>query len=275
MTLEDTVNQNAAGRMTHDELAQRRIERAEMIWRLILPDVAPSRKESKNVLVMGGVGGEILSQVAHTAEQQVESLQRLLKLPDNQALIKGRLMLFVFDKRYDYGEVGTMLEHRELPSQWRGHWSYNPLDAYGCLLLSETGNASAGLVAQQLAGAYVASLGDVPRWFAEGSARAIAARVDGRDPRVRQWDERAEELLNSTAKPEGFLTAALPAEDSDVLSYSFVSKFLMAPATRYVALIHALQDGMDFDDAFAKFYHGTPAEVVPNWVARAAKRRPY
>ena len=275
LALEETVGRSAAGRMTHDELAKHRVERAEMIWRLILPDVDASQQESKNVLVMGGVGGEILSAVARTAEEQVEKLQHLLRIPDNQALIKGRLMLFVFDKRYDYGEVGTMLEHRELPSQWRGHWSYNPLDAYGCLLLSERGEASPGLVAQQLAGAYVASLGDVPRWFAEGSARAIAAHVDARDPRVHQWDERAEKLLNTTTKPEGFLTATLPAEDSDVLAYSFVSKFLMAPATRYTALIHALQDGMSFDDAFAKYYKGTPEEIVPAWVARVAKRRSY
>ncbi len=152
LALEETVGRSAAGRMTHDELAKHRVERAEMIWRLILPDVDASQQESKNVLVMGGVGGEILSAVARTAEEQVEKLQHLLRIPDNQALIKGRLMLFVFDKRYDYGEVGTMLEHRELPSQWRGHWSYNPLDAYGCLLLSERGEASPGLVAQQLAG---------------------------------------------------------------------------------------------------------------------------
>jgi hypothetical protein len=197
----------------------------------------------------------------------------MFKVPDEQPLIKGRLTLFVFDKRYDYGEVGTMLERREIPASWRGHWVYNPLDPYGCILLSEEGEAPSGLVAQQIAGVYVSGLGKVPRWFAEGSARAIASRLDPKDPRVKQWDDQAAEVLSTAERPEEFLAGSLEPEDSDVLSYSFVSKLLMSPAGRYLGMLSALQSGTSFDQAFAKAYGNTPAEVVPSWTPRVNKRR--
>ena len=99
-----------------------------------------------------------------------------------------------------------MLEHREIPAAWRGHWSYNPLDAYGCMLLSENGEARPGLVAQQIAGVYLASLGDVPRWFAEGSARAIGRADRSQGPPRRALGRRRPRCWRPTDKPEGFLT---------------------------------------------------------------------
>jgi mono/diheme cytochrome c family protein len=270
--LANTVAQSAAGRMTHEELLKERIELAEKTWRLILPDTPSRRAESANVLVVGGVSDELLADVVATADAQVVKLRKLFKVPDDQPLIKGRLTLFVFDKRYDYGEVGTMLERRELPPTWRGHWAYNPLDPYGCILLAENGKAAPGLVAQQIAGVYVASLGSVPRWFAEGSARAIASRLDPKDPRIEIWDRQVASVLDGNRKPENFLAGTMAPEDSDVLSYSFVSKFLMMPATRYVGVIGALQSGASFDQAFAKAYGADPSEVIPSWTIRVNRR---
>jgi len=273
MTLSDTVAQLAAQRMSHEELAKRRVERSGEIWQLILPDVESRREESANVIVVGGVASPTLVQVAKTAEEQVGQLQKQWGLAAGEPLIKGRLMLFVFDKRYDYGEVGTMLERRELPLEWRGHWAYNALDAYGCVLLPQNRQVPAGVVAQQLAGSYVASLGSVPRWFAEGSGRAMAARFDRKDDRVTSWDAQLMEILASTDKPEEFLAGGLPAEQADVLSYGFVSKMLMSPMSRYAAMVRALREGMMFDEAFEKFYKAPPEELVPGWIARTAKKR--
>jgi mono/diheme cytochrome c family protein len=273
LPLATIVAQRSASELDHLQLSKQRLELADRTWRLILPDTKANRVESDNVLVVGGLEEETLAAVAKTAEEQVAKLRRMFKVPDEQPLIKGRLTLFVFDKRYDYGEVGTMLERREIPASWRGHWVYNPLDPYGCILLSEEGEAPSGLVAQQIAGVYVSGLGKVPRWFAEGSARAIASRLDPKDPRVKQWDDQAAEVLSTAERPEEFLAGSLEPEDSDVLSYSFVSKLLMSPAGRYLGMLSALQSGTSFDQAFAKAYGNTPAEVVPSWTPRVNKRR--
>lgn len=272
-TLEDTIAQRAAGGLSHKELAQQRLERAEKTWRLILPDTPANHVESDEVLVVGGASPEILSAVRATADEQVVKLRKMFKTPAAEPLIKGRMTLFVFEKRYDYGEVGTMLEGRELPLAWRGHWMYNPLDPYGCVLLEQDGTSAPGVVAQQIAGVYVAGLGGVPRWFAEGSARAVAARIDPRDARVQGWDRQVAEVLDGLERPESFLAGALAPEEGDVLSYSFVSKLLMAPASRYVGVIGALQGGAPFEEAFAKIYGGNPADLIDPWTTRITPRR--
>jgi hypothetical protein len=221
--------------------------------------------------VYGAVGQQLLADVARTADEQAAKIARLFKLPVERPLVKGGLTLYVFDKRYDYGEVGTMLERRELPAQWRGHWRHTGVDAYGCVLL-ESDEVPPGLVAHQIAGVYAASLGKVPRWFAEGTARALAARFDPKDPRVRRWDDEASRIIQSADKPEAFLSGGLPPEDADVLSYSF-AKYLMTPTTRYIALVAALEAGTPFEDAFSKSFRATPAEVAAAWKTKSTAKR--
>ncbi len=270
-SLEDTIALVIAQHATHEQLTRTRTELAAKNWRLIVPDAKPRSEETPNVLVYGSVGPEILAEVARTADEQVVKLRKLFKVPADQPLIKGRLTLYVFDKRYDYGEVGTMLEHREIPSSWRGHWRYTVVDAYGCVLLSSDGNAAPGLIAQQIAGAYVAGLGAAPRWFAEGTARVVAAKFDSKDPRVKLWDDQVGRILTASDKPEAFLNGGLSPEDNDILSYSFV-KYLNVSGPRQSALLAALQQGTAFDEAFAKIYNGPPSQLIDTWTARAAKR---
>ena len=126
-------------------------------------------------------------------------------------------------------------------------------------------------MAQQLAGVYVASLGKVPHWFAEGTARAVAAKFDPKDARVKLWDDQVARIVQNTDKPEGFLAGRLSPEDNDILAYSFV-RYLMATGGRHAALLAALRQGTPFDDAFARQYGGPPGQAVAPWLARIAKR---
>jgi mono/diheme cytochrome c family protein len=268
--LSETVEQVVAAGESHDELSKRRSALADKNWKLILPDAKPVHEETSNFLLYGSVRPELLAEVARVAEEQTLKLRKLFKTSADKPFIHGRLTLYVFDKRYDYGEVGAMLERRELPSTWRGHWHFTPVDAYGCLLLVGD-KAPPGLVAQQLAGSYLASRGKSPRWFAEGAARAVAARVEPKDPRVKLWDDQVARILAASPKPEAFLSGGISPEDADILSYSFV-KYLMLQAARFSALVAALDAGTTFDAAFAKAYGASPEEIVPQWAERAPKR---
>ncbi len=267
--LEDTVALVVAMNSTHDELAKSRADLAARNWRLILPDTAPEHVETPQVVVYGSVGRELVDKVARVADEQAAGIARLFDLPSGP-LVKGRVTLFVFDNRYDYAEVGTMLERREIPAAWHGHWRYTGVDAYGCLLL-DGDDVPPGLVAQQMAGAYVASLGKVPRWFAEGTARAVAAKLDPRDERVKAWDTEAARLMQSAAKPGAFLGGDLPPEESDVLSYSFV-KFLMSSTSRFAELLAALSAGTAFEPAFEASYRAAPTAAVAEWNKRINRR---
>ena len=269
--LEETIARVFAQQATHDQLSKARAELAEKNWRLISPDAESQREETTGVLVYGNVAAELLAEVARTADEQMARLAKLFEHPPAEPLIKGRITLYVFDKRYDYGEVGIMLERREIPIAWRGHWRYTVIDAYGCILLDGR-EVPPGRVAQQIAGAYIAGLGDAPRWFAEGSARAIAARVDPRNDQVRSWDDEARRVVESAATPEAFLSGELAPEDTDVLSYSFVD-YLMSNTKRYTGLVAAVREGTPFDEAFESAYRATPAEVAATWKTRVAGAR--
>ncbi len=269
--LDELVAVAVAQNSSHEELSQARAQLAAKNWRLMLPDTPGNHEETPNLVLFGSASPEVLSDVAQLADEQIAKVRKLFKVPPERPLIRGRLTVFAFDKRYDYGEVGTMLEHREIPSVWRGHWRYTGTDAYACILLSSGGQASAGLLAQQIAGAYIAQLGKIPHWFAEGTARAVAAKFDPKDPRVKLWDDQIARIQHASDKPDAFLTGGLPPEDSDILSYSYV-KYLMTSSNRYTALIAALQQGTAFDSAFAKAYGNSPSQLAPTWAAKAGKR---
>jgi mono/diheme cytochrome c family protein len=269
--LDEMVAVAVAHNSSHEELSQARAQLAAKNWRLMMPDGPDHHEETPNLVLYGSALPEVLSDVARAADEQVVKLRKLFKVPAEQPLVKGRLTVFAFDQRYDYGEVGTMLEHREIPSAWRGHWRYTGADAYACVLLSSDGQASAGLLAQQIAGAYIASLGKIPHWFAEGTGRAVAAKFDPKDPRVKFWDDQIARILHATDKPDGFLSGRLPPEDGDILSYSYV-KFLMTSGSRFTPLIAALQQGTPFEAAFAKSFGGTPSQIAATWAGKAGKR---
>ncbi|MDX1948362.1 MAG: c-type cytochrome domain-containing protein [Pirellulaceae bacterium] len=258
---------------THDQLSADRAILAEENWRLGMPGITANRAESTNFIVLGDVGENTLKEIAERAEAQAPKVGTILKSPPDQALVKGRVTLFVFRERYDYGEFGKMVEKRDLPTAWRGHYKFSIVDAYGAVLTPKAGEYSLdALIAQQLAAVAVASRGKgVPHWFAEGTGRVVASRTaTGADSRVDRWDEELPRVLSEMKAADDFLTNKLPPEDADIAAYSFV-KFLMADAKRYQALLDALRKDAAFDAAFASTYGGTPAQAATAWARNPPK----
>ena len=258
---------------THEELTADRAKLAEQNWRLGMPGIEANRAESTNFLVLGNVGENTLADIAQRAEALAPKVGEIFKAPPDQALIKGRMTVFVFGERYDYGEFGKMVEKRTLPAEWRGHYRYSIVDAYGAVLSSRTGDYSLdALIGQQLGSVYAASQGrGVPPWFAAGSGRVVAERLaTAGDKRIDAWDAELPRIIGSMAAPDDFLTGKLPPEDADVCAFSFV-KFLMANGSKYQALLGALRKGTDFTTAFSSTYGGSPSQLATAWAQRPPK----
>jgi len=261
--------------LSHEQLSKERAQLAAKNWRLTLPD-APAEKgalETKNFVLYGNVGEEALTNVSHIAEDQAAKLLKQFKASADEPFVKGRLTIYVFRKRYDYGEIGTMVEKRDIPTNWRGHWRFAPPDAYACVLQPGHGEyLLPALVTQQIAGAYLASQGHLPRWFVEGSARALAARLEPKDPQVKRWDDQVPAALAQCKKADDFVTGALPQEESDALGYGFV-KFLIKKPGPYQAMLASIRGGASFDQAFALHFHGTPSQLAAAWIASGPTKR--
>ncbi len=251
---------------SHDDLSADRREQAQRKFRLADPTEKAVTAETKNFYLIGNVSQATIDEAAEAAEAQATALMKLLRLPADQPLVKGRITLFLFPTRYEYSEFGRMAEERDLPSEWRGHWKYDVVDAYGVFVAPESGGdySMAGIVAQQVAAVYAASLSaDVPWWFSSGLGRAISARVDGKSPRVHRWNTRLEELF-AGGKMAGFLDHKLPAEDGEIAAYGFV-KDLLASSNKFESLVVALRGGEEFEPAFTRVY-GVPQKVVETWM---------
>ena len=125
----------------------------------------------------------LLADIGQQSEVVGQKVAAQFKHPAGQPLIKGKMTLFVFNKRYDYTEFGQMVEKQAIPPTTVAHWRYNAIEAYACLLAPrEDPSAAAAALAPQIAGVYIASRG-APRWFAEGAGRLLVARLDTRSAR--------------------------------------------------------------------------------------------
>jgi hypothetical protein len=231
--------------------------------------------ETDDLLLYGRVGEKTLEDVSQRAAKQAAKVATIVKAPAGKPLVKGRLTLFVFQQRYDYSEFGQMVEKRPVPPGWQGHWAYNVVDAYACVQLPKADEYSLDvLLAQQLAGAYVASQGaGVPRWFAEGAARAVAASVDSRDPRVKHWESLVASTAAASPKPDAFITGGLSPEEADILSYGFARQQLKPGSRSFQKVLEGLRAGQPFDRAFAAAYRAAPNQLAAAWVRTAASRR--
>ena len=260
---------------SHEELAEDRSKLAIKNWRTVMPDMPTERAETEHFLIYGTLGIKELEEVGKLAEEQVPKIEKTLKLTSASPFIKGRLTIYVFQKQYDYSEIGAVLEGRELPTGLRGHWRYSVVDAYAGVVPPKSDEYSlAALLSEQIGAVYVAAQGQgaIPRWFSQGSGRAIASRLYPKDPLVRGWDERIGTSMSECKNADDFQTGAINPEDADILSYSFV-KTLMANTARYNALLGAVHSGTPFDQAFAKAFGGSPSQVAMGWASRGASKK--
>jgi hypothetical protein len=270
----DTVVASArAATADHKQLAADRAQLARKNWRMALPDEQPNQHETKNFLLLGNIGQEPLAALGKVAEQQAAAVARMIRAPEGEPLVKGRITLFAFKRRSDYSEWRNV-EGRELPSAWRGHWRYNVVDAYGCVVPpSGDEYGLAPLVAQQVAAVAVASLGQVPAWFADGAGRVMASRVEPRDPRVRQWEIQLSRAPSSRFSVDDFLAGKLPPEQQEALNFALV-KTLAGNPQKYQGLLAHLRDGVAFDPAFARVYGATPQATLSAGAGRPAAATP-
>lgn len=260
--------------LTHEELAKERAELAMNNWRLANPDDRPEQTDSDHFMVLGNVSEDELAEVKRIAEQQQPKVARLLKGPTTGPLVKGRITFFVFRKRYDYAELGRMVENRSLPNNSYGHFRYDIIDAYAGIVMPSGNEFSlTGLITEQLAGIYLESLagGGLPNWFAQGTSWAVASHLDAKDPRVVQWDQSVPSVLKSSSKWDDFLNNGLPPAENAVASYSFC-KFLMN-SRGFHPLLAGLKEKKEFKDAFAKAYGAEPKALTEPWVAAVARKR--
>jgi len=270
--LKVVVEQLLAGRLSHEELTEKRRAQALKTWQLAAPDEPAEQLQTPNFLLFGNVSTARLAEVAELAEGARTKLVKLLKLEGDAPLVKGSLVLFVFKRSFDYAEFVRMVEVRELPRGASGHTRAKGSDVYACLATpGDVAAALPALVTEQVAGGFLQGLGDVPAWFATGAARAIAARVEPKNPLVKQWDTEVQQL-SAAGNADAFMSAAVFDPETTARSYAF-ARDLTHSLPRLQNLIAAIRDGRDFGQAVEAVYRANARSLVEIWLRRKSPGR--
>jgi Planctomycete cytochrome C len=260
-----------ASRASHEQMTQTRLASSLKSWELGMPSTKPQQYSSDNFILIGNMDEAELKKISEVAESLVPKLARVLKFSTRDPLIKGKMTLFVFKKRYDYSEFGQMVEARQLPKEWQSHWRYNVVDAYGAILLPENLEEDlAPLLEKQIAGVQVSSWGsDVPYWFAEGIARATMARMEKKSAAVSQWEGQLGSIVSQMTNANDFMTGKMSPEEAEIAAFGFADYLLKNPKN-ISSLQSLLKKGASFEQAFGSVFKATPKQAAAVWSNKPA-----
>lgn len=251
---------------TSEELTADRLTAAKRMFALADPADKPTTRETKSLVIVSNLPGGQFDELATVAEQQASAIAKQFHVPADQPLVKGRVTLFVFPTHYFFSEFGRMVQQRKIPADSRGNWKFDVINAYAAVVPPPDDGSYKldGIIAQQLASVYVASLaGNPPSWFSEGTGRVIASRLDPKATRVQDWNERLHQMATD-GRLNTFLARGLSEDETNVAAFSFV-KELMASSGKYTSLILALRAGEEFGPAFTKAYGVPPQTAAVAW----------
>lgn len=260
---------------TAQQVSDMRAETARKNWRLALPNQPATSQTTEHFLLVGNVPSSLLTQIGAAAEKQRSQIAKTIGQGGKEPLIKGRVTIFVPARRFEYSEFGTMVEGVDLPAAERSHYSYSIVDAYVCLTAPrEVDEAVEAQLAEELAGVYLsaASAAQTPRWFTEGSARAIVARIHPRHDRVQAWNDALPTALARIKQPDDFMEGRLDNASEAALSYGFCQA-LLSNSAKYRMLLKSVGAGDSLAQAMQESYGAQPAQLAAAWLTKVASRR--
>lgn len=260
-----------AQKTSHNELSNERMQLAAKNWAACTAGGKNDRSETRNFLLLGDVGLDSLQKYGQLADWLVAKIGDVFGTAGAQTFVKGRITLYVFQQRADCAAFAKKLDNRELSEQTPGYWRYTVLDAYAAIVAPQSNEYTLdALLIQEAAAIYLASLGKTPAWFAEGSARAAAAKLKADDARVADWDQKLPKIVASLKRPDDFATGRLSEDNGAIASYGF-AKHLMKDTKRYLDLLESVRQGKDFPSAFSAAYGGSLLQIAKDWVNESGK----
>ena len=251
--------------MSHEELSAQRKQLAADNWQTVMSDIKSNLAEQPDLRVLSSYDTERTNEIAEVAQAVIPKIRSTMKIKGDDPLVKGKITVFVFERRYDFNEFGVMIDRQEIPRQVKSRWGYDVVDANVALLMTrdQTPENLQASLARQMGTVYVASIApDAPNWFIEGMGYWIASKATPRAEGVSTWDEEAEALAKQMAKPDDFIRGQLPDDQTALVGYYFVSQLRGKNSGKFSRLIGMLEEGQAFETAFKSVYRASPSKYV-------------
>lgn len=253
--LDSVIAKSFAAKANHEELMKHRMQSARAKWQVVSPNSKPDEAFDSEFHILGNIGEAGTKRLLVQAQQVSKLLKRSWKSNAKDPFVKGGLTIFAWKSRYEYSEMGKMLEKRTLPAEWSSHWRKESPDLYIALVndMSDPKINESTLV-YQLTSAWIASHEGTPRWFAEGAGRnALANAVGINDARVRPWTLRFPSVLTELKNVQPILDGKMNDEDEAVLGFGLIRQMQTGPWKNKLDLtLKQLAMTPDFNAAFQR-----------------------
>jgi hypothetical protein len=267
-SLEALSRQSRLTDATHEELFSERKRQVQEMWKLAFPDQEPNSAESPDLFILGNPSPQRLVETQRELVEAMNAAGKLTLADKGEPLLRGGLAAVVLRSRYDYSEFGRMVERRELPRTWLGHWRADSLLPVVVLIDEEAAETPvASVAAQTVLAATLGSFQGVPYWFAEGVARQqVSQRFRRKDPRIDIWLRSLPEALSRVSGAEALVEGKLDEETMGLVGMAIAETMLSRlNRQRFQALMEALRNDLDFNQAMTQTF-GPTELFLANWL---------
>lgn len=253
--LESVIAKSWASKASHSELMEKRMSRARDRWKIVSPTAQLEETSNQDFHVLGNLGPAGLQQVLAAADAAAKSVRKQYRLSPKEPIVRGGITIYALKSRYDYSELGNMLEKRALPAEWSSHWKRDVLDMY-IAIVPDKANAklNESALVQQITSVWMASHEGVPKWFADGAGRAaLAAAVGPNDERVKPWILRVPQVVDEIKDVKPLIDGKLNDEDEAIVGFALVRNMQSSSMKKqYDSVVKSISGGTGFDEAFLK-----------------------
>jgi hypothetical protein len=252
-----------AERASHGQLSAERAAGDLLRWKKVMLDEVANQAITDDFQLIGTAGEATLKRIGQLAQSWTEEIRNRTGIDKDRPLVKGRISLFVFTRRYDFNEFGKMVEGRDMPADWKLHWDYDSVNAYVAIQLTdgEIGDQQP-LLQQAIAAITLAASGaDVPRWFSDGAGFMIAETLVNDKKTINGWKAAAMQAASEMRSPAGFINGQLSEDRAALVAYGFLSS-LIGNRKQFLQIIRGLNTGASLDEVFQAMFHATPMNMV-------------
>jgi mono/diheme cytochrome c family protein len=252
-----------ADRATHEQLLDDRQKLTEENWRKVMSGEDVNRVSTEHFVVVGSAEKDKLNLVAQMAEKQTEALRSFFKLNKTDPLVKGNITIYAFFNRYNYSEFGKMIEKRDLPRNWQGHWGFTTVDAYVVLQIPKDEPAAIEPdLARYIASTMFASNGvEIPSWYADGVGYVFASKEFSKSELADQWQQKADQAIAQLEKGDEYVKGQVGDDFAALAGFRFAEASLRSK-NKFYKLIDLLKQGTPFADAFVQSYGAKPEDAA-------------
>ena len=183
----ETQRRQMYAKMSEAELLELHRAEADRHFAIVAPMATASHFESENFIVRSTLGALDTEYVATLAEVVLENLVARFDLPKNRSVWRGKFGINAFADRADFRAFASGVDRYEPEPEEFGYVRLKPEYSYLAMSAVESGMKLDGLVAQQVAAAFLMRLGagKLPPWAIHGYSRFIAGKYNGRSPALK------------------------------------------------------------------------------------------